>query len=99
MIKLKSPCFIFDGSHWVHDSSKRKIFNTMVTQLEETKAVESQESIGSLQQIYALNGRVVPSTLAKKGLMFMSATTKRKQVRAMLDIEATLNFISVDKAK
>ncbi|KAK0578231.1 hypothetical protein LWI29_007082 [Acer saccharum] len=38
-------------------------------------------------------------TLAKKGLMFVKATIKGKQVRAMLDTGATHNFVSVDKAK
>ncbi|TXG68578.1 hypothetical protein EZV62_003513 [Acer yangbiense] len=48
--------------------------------------------------IYAIDGRAKPSTLAKKCLMFMNATIRGKQVRAMLDTGATHNFISVDEA-
>ncbi|TXG57123.1 hypothetical protein EZV62_018436 [Acer yangbiense] len=55
--------------------------------------------MGSLQHIYALNGQAVPLTLVKKDLMFVGATIKGKQVRAMLDTKATHNFILVDKAK
>ncbi|TXG53263.1 hypothetical protein EZV62_022432 [Acer yangbiense] len=40
-----------------------------------------------------------PPTLAKKGLMFVKATIRGKQVRAMLDTGATHNFVSVDEAK
>jgi hypothetical protein len=99
VIKPKSPCFICDGPHWVRDCPKRKMLNAMVTQLEETKATEGQASMGSIQQIYALNGRAMPPTLAKKGLMFVKATIRGKQVRAMLDTGATHNFVSVDEAK
>ncbi|TXG52657.1 hypothetical protein EZV62_021826 [Acer yangbiense] len=55
--------------------------------------------MGSLQQIYAFNGQTAPLTLAKKGLMFVSATIKSKKVRAMLDTGAMHNFISTDEAK
>ncbi|KAK0578590.1 hypothetical protein LWI29_012915 [Acer saccharum] len=48
-IKPKSPCFICNGPHWVRDCPKRKMLNAMVTQLEETKAMEGQASMGSIQ--------------------------------------------------
>ncbi|TXG57528.1 hypothetical protein EZV62_015357 [Acer yangbiense] len=99
IIKPKSPCFICNGPYWVRDCPKQKTLNAIVTQLEEAKASESQASMGSLQQIYALNGRAVPPTLTKKVLMFVGATFKGKQVRVMLYIGATHNFISVDEAK
>ncbi|KAK0593409.1 hypothetical protein LWI29_036238 [Acer saccharum] len=98
-IKPKSPCFICNGPHWVRDCPQRKMLSAMVTQLEESKATEGQASMGSIQQIYAIKGQAKPPTLAKKGLMFVKATIRGKQVRAMLDTGATHNFISVDEAK
>ncbi|TXG60790.1 hypothetical protein EZV62_012153 [Acer yangbiense] len=99
VVKPKSPCFICNRPHWVHDYPKRKMLNAMVTQLKETKATEAQASMGFIQQIYALNGRVVPPMFAERGLMFVGITIKGKQVRALLDTGAMHNFISVDEAK
>ena len=58
---------------------------------------EPKLSMGSLQRLGALN-RQQP-TLVKKGLMYVSAKINGQSVRALLDMRATHNFVSVDEAK
>ncbi|KAH9678962.1 Endonuclease [Citrus sinensis] len=73
-LKPRSPCFIYNGPHWVRDCPEKKSLNALAAQLKSNPTMSTEEpqlSMGSLQRLGALN-RQQP-TLVKKGLMHVSA--------------------------
>ncbi|TXG70107.1 hypothetical protein EZV62_005042 [Acer yangbiense] len=81
-----------------NESLPTRTSTTSLVEHEKSQDKEYEASMGSLRQLGALKSNNA-STPTKKGLMFVNAFINSQAVRAMLDMGAIYNFVSVDEAK
>ena len=93
--KKSSGCFICDRPHRVRDCPKRTQLNAMVkeTEVEPSMTEASTSRMNTLQLMNTLRNEVVCNDF-NQGLMIMTVLVDGREVRAMLDTEATTNFLA-----
>ena len=65
----------------------------------EEKEKEGDAHVGSLQLLNALKAKPVPKMPQSKGLMYVEAFINGKATKALVDTNATYNFVSEDESK
>nr|GEY55075.1 hypothetical protein [Tanacetum cinerariifolium] len=90
-------CFICDGPHRARDCPKKTSLNGMSAH--EDEDASNGESMGSMRILNAIKVKMEVPKVIGKGLQYVEATINGVKVCALVDSDATHNFVTVDEAE